>query len=245
MEATIHSNLPAGRDNFLTAREATKTARLAGILFFCLCLPLAIWGETYVAGKIFVAHDPVATANNLLSNESIFRISIVGHLAGTIIFVLMVMLLYRLFRPVDKHLSRLMIAFVLAQIPVVMILEVFNIAALMILKSEGRPTFDVAQQQEVAYFLLRIHRYGTGTGKFFFGLCYIPWGMLVLRSRFMPRIFGILLLINGVGYVAHCFTYILLQRPEYLIVVQFLRFTTLGFISTLLWMVIKGIRYKE
>ena len=125
MEAILDSNL-------LTGRQASKTARLAASLFFFLCIPLFFWEQT-VSSKIFVAQDPVATANNLLSHEFIFRAATVSHLAGNIIFVMMVLMFCRLFRPVDKHLTRIMAAFILVQIPIVLILEVFNIAALMTL----------------------------------------------------------------------------------------------------------------
>ena len=233
MEATLHSN--------------SKTARLAASLFFFLCIPLALWDQFYVPQKIFVPQDPVATASNLLSNEFIFRTSIVSHLVGFLIFVMMVLLFYRLFRPVDKHLSRLMLVSVLAQIPVVFVFEVFNYTALMILKSETRLTFDVAQQQEVAYFLMRMPRYGVGAGmgKLFLGLCFIPFGMLVFRSGFAPQIIGILLIIGGVGYIADCCISILLQRADYIMVRSFLMYTTLAYILALLWFMIKGVREER
>lgn len=237
METTLNSTLSAGRQD-------SKTARLAASLFFFLCVPLSLWDGFYVPQKIFVPLDPVATTSNLLSNEFIFRTSIVSHLTGFLIFVFMILLFYRLFRPVDKHLARLMLLPVLAQLAIVFVFEVFNFTALMILKSEARPTFDIAQQQEAAYLLLRMPRYavGAGMGKFFIGLCFIPFGMLVLRSGFAPRIIGILLIIGGVGYVADCCISILLQRVDYLIVRSFLKYTTLTYALALLWFLIKGVR---
>ena len=227
-----------------TPNSNSRIARLAASQFFFLGIPLSLWGQAYVYGKIFVAQDPVATANNLLSNEFIFRTSIALHLTDTIFFVLMMLLFYRIFSPVDKHLSRLMLVPLLAQLPTVMVMEVFSFTALMILKSDARSTFDVAQQQEAAYLLLRIHGYGAGIGmgKFFIGLCFIPFGMLVLRSGFTPRIIGILLIIGGVGYIADCFTSVLLQRSDYLMVRSFLMYTTLAYILSLLWFLIKGVR---
>jgi hypothetical protein len=222
----------------------SRTARLAAALFFLLCIPLSLWDGFYVPQKIFVPKDPVATANNLLSNEFIFRTSIVSHLFGFIIFVMMMLLFYRLFRPVDKHLSRLMIFSVLAQLPAVFVFEVFNFTALMTLKSETRSTFDIAQQQEAAYFLLRMPRYavGAGMGKLFLGLSFIPFGMLVLRSGFAPRIIGILLIIGGVGYVGDCCIAILLQRSDYIMVRSFLMYTTVAYMLALLWFLVKGVR---
>lgn len=69
--------------------------------------------------------------------------------------------------------------------------------------------------------------------------------MLVSKSGYIPRIFGILLIINGVGYVAEGCAYILLQRPDYLIVRQFTRLTFIGLPLTMLWFLIKGARHKR
>jgi hypothetical protein len=244
METILNSNVSAAGEVITTDKQASRIARIAASQFFLFGIPLSLWGQSYVYSKIFVTQDPVATANSLLSNELIFRTSIVLHLADTILFVLMMLLFHRLFRPVDKLLARLMLVPLVAQVAVVMMMEIFSFAALMVLKSETRPTLNIIQQQEVAYFLLRMHKYGAGVGigKLFIGLCFIPFGMLVLRSGFAPRIIGILLIIGGVGYVADCCTAILLQRPDYLLVRSFLMYTTVAYILSLLWFLIKGVR---
>lgn len=225
----------------------TKTARLASALFFFVCVPMSLWDGFYVPGKIFVPQNAVATADNLLSNEFMFRTSIISHLMGFLFFAFMVFLFYRIFKPLDKYLSQLMLYPLLAMIPVVFVFEVFNYAALMVLKSEARSTFEVAQQQEVAYFLLRLPRYATGAGmgKLFLGLCFIPFGMLVFRSGLAPRVIGILLIIGGVGYVADCSIAILLQRPDYVMIRSYLMSTTLCYALALLWFLVKGMKEKR
>jgi hypothetical protein len=240
MEAILDSNV-------IIDTHGSRTARVAASLFFFLGVPMSLWGQAYVYRKIFIPQDPVATANNLLSNEFMFRTSIVFHLIDTVLFVLIILLFYRLLRPVDKHLARLMLFPAFAQIAVVMVMEVLSYTALMILKSEARPTFGLAQQQEAAYFLLRIHGYGAGVGmgKFFIGLCFIPFGMLVMRSSFAPRVIGILLIIGGIGYFADCCTAILLQRADYVAVRSYLMYTTLAYFFSLLWFLVKGVKAKS
>jgi hypothetical protein len=225
-----------------TPASDSRTVRIATSLFFFLCVPLSVWESNYVHRKIFVLQDPFATANNLLAHEFIFRTSIVSHIIGTVIFVLMLLLFYKLFRPVDQHLSRLMVIPVLSQIPIVFVMEAVHFTALMTLKTDTRPTLDVIQQQEIAYFLLRIHRYTFGADKIIFGLCFIPFGMLVLKSRFAPRIIGILIIIGGVGYVADTCLYILLQRSDYLTVQSIKLYSSACYSLGLLWFLIKGVR---
>jgi hypothetical protein len=222
--------------------QSNRTARLAAALFFFVCVPLSIWESSYVHSKIFVAQDPATTASNLLSNEFIFRTSIVTHLLGTFIFTLMALLFYRLLRPVDKHLSRLMVVPILAQLPIVFIFEALNFTALMTIKAEVRPTFDVVQQQEVAYLLLRIHRYGFGADKIIFGLYFIPFGMLIFRSGYTPRIIAILMMLGGAGYVVDSCVYILLQRVDYLTLQSLKLYASACYSLALLWILIKGVR---
>lgn len=222
-----------------------RTVRIAVSMFFFLSIPMSIWETSYVHSRIFVAQDPVATANNLLENESIFRTAIVSHLIGTFVFLFMILLFNRLLRHVDKQLALLMVIPIVAQVAIVFIFESLNYTALMTLKAEARATFDVTQQQEVAYFMLRAARYGYGADKIIFGLCFIPFGILVLRSGFAPKIIGILMIIGGVGYVVDSCLYILLQRADYLIIQTLKLYSSASYSLALLWFLVKGVRDQK
>jgi hypothetical protein len=133
----------------------------------------------------------------------------------------------------------------LAQIAIVFILETLNFTAMMTLKSEPRPTLDVAQQQEAAYFLLRIARYGIGADKIIYGLCFIPFGLLVFKSGLAPRIIGFLMILGGVGYVVDTSLYILLQRTNYLTFQSLKLFSSASYSLGFLWFLVKGFRKSE
>lgn len=217
-----------------------KIARQAGGLYILL-VGVAVFGMGYVPAKIFIRNDLAGTANNILSNEFLFRSGILSHLASVTAIAIMVLMLYRLFSPLNKHLSRLMIAPVLLQVPIVFVIECFNIAALMILKGETWMSMNMAQRQELSYFMLRMHGYGIGASQIFWGLWLFPFGILINTSRYIPRFFGVLLIINGIGYVTEGVAFILLHRNDYLIVRQFARLTFVGLPLTMLWFLIKGI----
>lgn len=217
-----------------------RLARLSGALFLFVCVPLSYWGQSYVQGKVFVPQDPAATAANLLANDFLFRTGIVSHLFSVIAFGFMVLLLYRLFRPVDKHLSRLMVAPVLVQISVFLLLEVFHFTALMVVQGDTSTGMDEAQKQTTSYLLLRMHRFGVGAAQLFWGLCFIPMGLLTYRSGFFPRFIGVMLVVSGIGYVGDGCAYLLLQRPDYLVAQPFIRVTFIGFMVAMLWVLVKG-----
>ena len=115
----------------------------------------------------------------------------------------------------------------------------------MILKGEVLVSLDILQKQDFTYLLLRMHRYGIGASQFLWGLYFFPFGMVVYRSRFIPRIFPILMMITGIGYVADTSAFILLQRPDYLIVRPFIMSTFIGGGLTMLWFLIKGVREQS
>jgi hypothetical protein len=192
-----------------------------------------------------VAGDVTATASNLISHETLFRMGVLCHIATTTALAVSVLLLYKLLKPVDNHLSRLMVIPVLVQLPIVVLLEVVHFAALMILKAETMKDFTEGQRQDLAYFLMRMHGSGIGISQIFWGLWLFPFGMLVKKSGALQWVFAALLLLNGIGYVVEGCAFVLLQRPGFLVVRQFTRVTFIGLPITMLWLLVKGIRLSS
>lgn len=224
--------------------ESNKnTARLAAGIFFLLCWPGSSYGAGYSVSKVFVAGNAVATANNLLEHEFVFRTGIVSHLVSVLAFAFMSMLFYRIFHPVDKHLSRLMIIPPIIHLVNVFILEVIHFTALLTMKGDTFVAMELTQKQELVYFLFRLHRYGMGMDQLFIGLWLFPLGMLLYKSDYAPRFVSILAMIGGGGYFAEGCLYVLLQRAEFLTIREVLRFTYLiAFAPSMFWFLIKGVR---
>ncbi len=217
-----------------------KTARLAGLLYFFLIIT-GVYIVMYVPSQIIVWGDADTTAKNILFNEFLFRTGIMGDIISNTIFVFLVFVLYRLLKQVNEHRAKLMVAFVIVQIPLVFIMEAFNITSLMIFKGEILKTFELSQRQDLAMLFLNINDYGALTLEMFWGIWLIPFGKLVYKSGFIPRIFGILLIIAGIDYMIDSF--ISLLFPSYRVFVNqpTLLFVIIGEISIMLWLLIKGV----
>ena len=80
-----------------------KTARVAGFLYLVL-LPLGIFGMM-IRQRLIVPGDAATTASNIMASESLFRLSIVTALIVQIVNLLVVLLLYKLLKPVNKNLA--------------------------------------------------------------------------------------------------------------------------------------------
>ena len=221
-----------------------KTARLAGLLYLIVVI-LAPISIIYIPSKTIVRGDTVATANKILANEFLFRTGIVTHLLCVIIFLFLALVLYRLFKQVNENQAKLMLALVTVQIPVQFVIEICKITSLMIFKGELLKTFELQQSQEIAMLFLRFNGYGILVLEILFGLWLIPFGLLVIKSGFIPKIFGILLIITGIAY---CFEFFIsLLFPEYrAFLSQFIFVFYFGEPAIMLWLLIKGVKeYKE
>lgn len=61
--------------------------------------------------------------------------------------------------------------------------------------------FTAGQLQALAYAFIRLNGYAFNTHLLLFGLWCAVSGILILRSTFMPRVLGILLIISGIGWL--------------------------------------------
>ncbi|HET9058095.1 MAG TPA: DUF4386 domain-containing protein [Chitinophagaceae bacterium] len=218
-----------------------RTARLAGILGLIMGIPLP-FSLFYVPSKIIVSGNANATATNILNKEFLFRAGIVGHIFAATVFLLLVFVLYRLFNSVNGKWAKLMVALVVVQIPIVFLIETLNFSALMLLKGDILKSSNPLQYQYLSMLLVKTGRYGISLLQVFWGLWLLPYGLLVYKSGFIPRVFGVLLFINGIGYLIDTFAFLLFQKNDYLFVRQFTFVTYFGEAAIMLWYLIKGVK---
>jgi hypothetical protein len=220
-----------------------KAARVAGALYLSLVFtgPFSL---IYVPGKLIVRGNATATASNILAHETLFRLGIVADLIGVVIFIFVGMALYRLFSGVSTTHASHMVALVLVSAAVAFMNVLNHIAALILFRgADFLAVFDKPQRDALAMLFLRLYGQGIVINEIFWGLWLLPFGVLVMRSGFLPRILGVLLIINGFAYVAVSLTSLLL--PDYASVVN--RYAVIpetGELWIMLWLLIMGARVK-
>ena len=218
-----------------------KTARIAGLLYLILVIT-GVFSIMYVSSQIIVQGDAVTTAKNILAKEFLFRAGIINDLISNTIFVFLALVLYRLLKQVNRNQAKLMVTLVIVQIPVVFIMEAFNLTSLMLFKGELLQTFELNQRQDLAMLFLKINDYGTLTIEMFWGLWLLPFGLLVYKSRFIPRIFGILLIIAGIAYINSSLLSLLFPSYSAIVNQPTLLLVAIGEISITLWLLIRGVK---
>jgi hypothetical protein len=213
--------------------------RQAGFLYLFLVV-VAPFALIYIPDKLIVRGNATATANNVLAHETLFRLGIAVGLMSTVIFILLVMALYRLLRGVNQTQASLMAVLALVSSAVGFMNALNNLAALLLFRGADFLTVvEKAQRDALAMLFLRLDFQGDVINEILWGLWLLPLAMLVYRSRFLPRFLGVWLFINGVAYVIISFVGLLL--PQYYGVVFNRSFPALlGEMALMLWLVIKG-----
>jgi len=218
-----------------------KAARVAGL--FYLSLLTAPFRLIYIPSTLFVRGNATATANNISTHETLFRLGIVCDLFTGIMVIFLVLALYRLLKGVDQDLARLMVILGALMSTPIYFVNTLNDAAALLLARGGDflSVFDKPQREALAMLFLRLHDHGVLVNQIFWGLWLFPFGLLVFRSRFLPRILGIWLIINCFAYLAISFTG--LFWPQYEEMVFHRAFPAmLGELAIMLWLLIVGAR---
>ena len=143
----------------------------------------------YVPGKLIVHGNAAATAANILSHETMFRLSIIGDLVGQVIFICLAIALYRLLSNVNKTWAGMMVAFVLVSAAVGFLNVLNNIAAVILFRgADFLAVFDKPQRDALGYLFLRLHSQGQFINEIFWGLWLFPFGLSRFSLRFPAAI---------------------------------------------------------
>jgi len=222
-----------------------KNARGAGLLYI-LGSVAGFVRLIYIPTKLFVHGNAAATANNILAHESLFRWGIVSSLLCSALWIFVTLALYRLFKGVDHGLAVLMVILgSLMVVPLFFVNSVTDAATLLLARGEDfLSVFDKAQREALAMLFLRLHHNLDLANEIFWGLWLIPLGLLVYKSRFLPRILGVWLIIACFAYLAHSVTGFLFPQYEDK-VFSIASVINLGEVAFMLWLAIMGVNEKR
>jgi hypothetical protein len=195
-------------------RSTKQQARIAGMLYLVIAF-IAPVGLLYVPSKVIVSGNATATADNIRASGWLLRAGIASELVHQVIAVFLVLALYRLFKAVDERLAVLVVILgALVSVPIMFVNVLNDLAALSLVSGAGfLAAFEKPQLDALAYLFVRLHGQGITVASVFWGLWLFPFGLLVIRCGFIPRVLGVLLLVAGAGYVVDSFTTLVL--PQY------------------------------
>jgi hypothetical protein len=215
-----------------------KTARIAGLWY--LGFTLGPFYLMYVPSQTVVRNDAVATAARVLTHETLFRWGMLAETLSAVIFIGLALALYRLFEGVNRHLARQLVALVLVSSALGLVTVVFSAGALLVFRG-GDPfsAFDAHTREAVGMLLVRMRGQAYGINEMFWGLWLLPFGWLVVRSRFLPRLLGYWLLLDGSAWVILSVTWFLAPTHADALF-RYFQPVFMAEVAAMLWLLIAG-----
>ena len=220
-----------------------KTARLAG-LFWLLVAVTTGFSLGYVRSKLIVSGDAATTVSNIIAFESLFRAAIVSAILTQVFFLFFGLTTFRLFRGVNQTLTTVFMAAVVVATAVGAVNTMNNFGALWVITTpDYLKVFPAEQINVIAMTFLRLNNYGIGLLELFSAISLFSLGLLIIRSGYLPRIIGVLLMIGACAFPINSFTKILLPQFYPALMTQLtMLLNAVGPPVAILWLLIKGVR---
>lgn len=220
-------------------------ARIGGVLYLIIIM-VGLFGEAFVRDRLIVTGDAKATAANILSHESLWRLHIAAELVLLICAVALLMILYVLLKPVSRELALLALLFNVVSIGLETAITMYLIVALFPLGSAAYlKAFSPEQLYAMASLSLKSHGDGFGVSLIFFGCFCLVTGYLIFRSAFLPKAIGVLMQIAGLCYLTNSFALILAPALANRLFPAILLPAFVGEASLCLWLLVKGVNIER
>lgn len=218
-------------------KRRSGEARLAGLTYLAT-IAFGVYAEVIARGALFVRGDAAATAGAVFQAETTFRLGLLADLAMLACYVVVTVLLFRLFRRASPGLSAIAAAFSLIGIAV---LACATIVLAMILRLSD-PALASPSLAETVYLLIRLHGDGYKISLVFFGVYCLLLGWLIWSGRLMPAIVALLVAAAGACNLVNSLAWLgapqwAVQLPDY-----FTLPTLLGELALALWLMVFGMR---
>jgi len=176
-------------------------ARLAGV-FQALEGTTSTLGQVFLLGRLIVVGNAAATAANILKHETLFRLGFASSLFGVVFHLAWAFLFFQLFKPVNRSVSFGAVIVILVGCALQAVAALLYLAPLLVLTAgSSLSALNQEQLQALAYMFLKLNSLAFNTYLVFFGLWCVLIGYLIFRSTFLPRILGLLLAIDGIGWM--------------------------------------------
>jgi hypothetical protein len=219
---------------------ARSKARTAGIFEAMEGLASA-FGQVVVLGRLVVPGNASTTAANILAHQplywlgfSVSMLGVISHLAWALIF-------YELFKPVNRNISLFALCVILVCCAIQALTAFLYLAPLLILQGgSALSAFNSEQLNALVSLFLKLNGEVFNIDLVFFGLWCLLSGYLIFKSTFLPKILGVLLAIDGLGWMM----FVLPPLASYIFPLIAVA-SGAAEIPLQLWLIIKGVNNQK
>jgi len=176
-------------------------ARTAGFVYLLLIIT-GMYSLMYVPMQLLVRDNPAETLTSITNSLTLYKSGIVIGLLSTLTYLCLALVLYRLLKQVDKQYAIVMVIIVIIAVAFTFAMSLNQITVVSLIEdAQILGSMDTGTLQSQVDFYLNQYSQGVMVAQIFWGLWLLPFGYLVYKSGFLPKFFGILLMLGCVGYV--------------------------------------------
>lgn len=216
-------------------------ARVAGV-FYLIIVVSAIFAYMYVRGQVIIPGDMAQTAANILAHERLYRLGFSAAVVTVICNPPVGLILRELLKVVNPRLALLALIFITVSTAIEAV-NLFNYISplLTFTLPEYHAAFNPVELQALARGSNRLFGYGFSLLNTFFGVFCALNGFLILRSKFLPTLIGLLMIAAGVCYWIDSFVFFLaLPGIPYILLVG-----GIAELSLALWLLVVGVNEEK
>jgi hypothetical protein len=217
-----------------------KIAKQAGKLY--LLMLFGAVGLVYVPSQILDANQATLTVQNIINQNFLLRIGIIANVICQIAFIFLAIKLFQLFEEVDRFLSLSLLCVVITSVPVAFMLIHYQIDALFIVKQSYLSVNEI--ESSAQWSMIQFNN-GLSFIGIFWGLWLIPFGLLSLKSGYLHKIIGYLLVAGGIAYMLDALVFILVPNLRTFTYVINAIIPTIAELSAIYWLLVKGVNQSK
>lgn len=178
-----------------------NTAGAAGLIYLVV-ISTGMFSLAYVPQKLIDWNNSSVTFNNIIASSSLFRFGIYSSVVCYTAFIFLPFFLYKLLKAVNESHARAMVVLALLSVPLSFNNLQHKYAALTL---TGKESFlqNISIEDLQNKLMFSLHQYNDELllATVFWGLWLFPFGLLVYKSGFIPKLFGVLLMFGCVSYL--------------------------------------------
>ena len=217
------------------------TARQIALFYLLMALP-GVPSLTYLPSSFVIGGDAAATAQRITESILTYRLIVLGALLSMVFFLILAWSLYHLFEEVDRKQARLLVIFVLVSVAMGVIDVTLLLAPLALQGSASSlSAFTKAQLDALTLGIFKVRTVLLQVDETFWGLWLLPFGILVIRSGFMPKLIGAFLIVGCFAWLALSATSIVFVHVHIVEKIAFV-LTAPGELSVLTWFIVKAVK---
>jgi hypothetical protein len=216
-----------------------KANRLPGFLY----LGMIVFGiiAQIIRSNILVFGDNAKSFEEIIGSSMLLRLAFMSDLIMMVFYLLTAWALYTKLKSINKSQSLLFLIFTIVSVAIMSGNMLNNMAIIEITNGDYTKFNDLTL---VSQFYANLHKYGYLIAQIYFGLWLLPLGIIILKSKIMPKYFGIMLIAATFGCLLEIFVTFLFPGNDF-ITYPGLIMGMVGEFSFCFWLLFKGLNVDK